>query len=172
MKQKIQIALLPTEEGRLVQMNNTKDLHYCNVIKTLLQCISCNHTAQHVYVTVSNEIEPIKDGDWYIYNGELLRQFHKKYNPSAVLIKKNRKIIATTDHKLISPICSKCNGTGNRYSGKPLMGNCIKCSGRGVIINNIPQVQQSFIKEYVANPKGEWEVEYESTYEYTFKGQI
>ena len=58
MKQKIQIALLPTEEGRLVQMNNTKDLHYCNVIKTLLQCISCNHTAQHVYVTVSNEIEP------------------------------------------------------------------------------------------------------------------
>jgi hypothetical protein len=95
---------------------------------------------QHLYVTVSNDVEPIKEGDWVIETQE-------GQSPAAVQITNieyelatdiQRKIIATTDPKLI-------NDKGGMFK---------------TLTQSVPQVQQSFLKEYVANPDGEFEVEY------------
>ena len=98
----------------------------------------------NLYVTVSQDVELIKEGDWYlttIYTseGEIIKPLqwivgHKPCGEQPM----GNKIIATTDPKLI-----------NVPSHPP----------RGAYY--IAQVQQSFLKEYVANPDGEFEVEYE-----------
>jgi len=61
------------------------------------------------------------------------------------------KIICTTDPKLtIWKQCEDCKSIGNHVG-------CNLCKKI-----NIPQVQQSFLKEFVKNPAGEWEVECEA----------
>ena len=89
----------------------------------------------HLYITVSQDVEPIKEGDYLIHNNVVVKCLKgEKWLGE-------RKIIATTDPKLIySP----------NWKGKEVT-DCLA----------IPQVQQSFLKEYVSNPEGEWEVEYE-----------
>ena len=103
---------------------------------------------QYLYTTVSQEVEPILDGEWYIDDTNTVRQALTSDKDYWKVRQDYVKIIATTDMALITPICIECKGTGNRYSGKPWMGNCRVCEGRGVIIGKVPQIHQSFIKEY------------------------
>jgi hypothetical protein len=92
---------------------------------------------QHLYVTVSQ----------YIIRGEQVYYIDKFTNKlissgGAEYGSKQDVIIATTDPKLKNTISIGIDGTS--------------------MFKTIPQLQQSFLKEYVANPDGEWEVEYET----------
>jgi hypothetical protein len=99
---------------------------------------------QHLYVTVSQ----------YIIRGEQVYYIDKFTNKlissgGAEYGSKQDVVIATTDPKLsiLTPT----------YFDKA------KTRRSSVLNQNpIPQLQQSFLKEYVANPDGEWEVEYET----------
>jgi len=90
-----------------------------------------NFNAHHLYATVSQEVEPIKEGDWY-YNNIGNRIY--KCNDSQLYEGDSRKIIATTDKKLtVTKSATGYTETRSRTftSTKPITG-----------------VQQSFIKEY------------------------
>ena len=118
-----------------------------------------------LYATVSQDVEAIKEGDWVLTNGGI--RFVTKLNkdntftddgeisrlpPSPCChIKNYRKVIATNDPELNSYV------DGNN----PLIGEFIAVQ--------FPQLSLSSIKEYVSNPDGEFEVEYEVE-EYTSGG--
>ena len=131
MKKPIKVLMLPTEDKQhAIIKKNTSIL--------LKQTINLEYSGakQHLYITVSQDIEPIKKGDW-IYDtlgGKVVQWYdgdnHDKYD---------RKIIATTDPKI--------------YADYSTPGTTF-----------VPQVQQSFLKEFVANPDGEFEVEYEEVF--------
>ena len=108
--------------------------------------------AQYAYVTVSQDVELIKIGDYVIQTN------FEKTHSSLILIENEmqckfandtsgsftkRKIIATSDLKLTIDKWEK------DYPTEPLKVN-------------LPQLQQSFLKEFVANPDREFEVEYET----------
>ena len=97
----------------------------------------------HTYITVSQDVEPIKEGD-YIYH-TLIKDISVSNYSSEVLSESFRKVIATTDPKL--HICGKNKCTKDVCT----FPDCL-----------YPSLQQSFLKEFVANPDGEWEVEYET----------
>jgi hypothetical protein len=78
---------------------------------------------QHLYFTIDERPE---NGDWYIYNNELLRQQNDDYNPSAKLVSKNRKIVATTDFLLLK--------SKDEFSSTH---------------DRVAQIPQSFVEEYV-----------------------
>jgi hypothetical protein len=89
----------------------------------------------YLYITVS---QPIKSGDWCI-NKEL-EIFQVKIDIISEVFNA-RKIIATTDPKL------HYKGEFNEKLGRRTFAD-------------VPQVSQSCLKEFVANPGGEYEVEY------------
>jgi hypothetical protein len=139
MKKQIKAVMLPTEDrtSKIWFDNDTKKLLYDPI-----GVMNCNPL--YLYITVSQDVEPIKDGDWIIVtNASNGQNFLKKEGdilPKA-LSSPRRKIIATTDPKLKNTISIGIDGTS--------------------MFKTIPQLQQSFLKEYVANPDGEFEVEYE-----------
>lgn len=96
----------------------------------------------HIYVTVSQDIDPIREGDWFYYPMMYMggiKHFVAQYDLSkhhTILSKKCAKIIASTDPELIND--------GFRSDTKTL----------------VAELPQSFLKEFVANPSAEWEVEY------------
>ncbi|MGK0464817.1 hypothetical protein [Clostridium sp.] len=130
-----------------------------------------NGKESHLYATVSKDVEPIKKGDWVINTvSNTLGKIYSKKPISKFNRDTHRKIIATTDRKLTHPSTVQYgnmtmidhNEDGSYYhavdvevefslSRKELIQ-------RGVII---PQIQQLFLKEFVANPEGKYEVEYE-----------
>ena len=177
MKHKTKVVMLPTEdEGVIMSEVGAYDTDMILISELPEKLRGYERPHNHLYITVSQDVEPIKEGDWVIYdNGHnspgfivkavktsdkivyrLPNETWKDYGHIdggiTPLLKDVRKIIATTDPKLIK-LCS-CEGTG--YDGRK---QCMDCKGNGTI--KIAQVQQSFLKEYVANPDGEWEVEYE-----------
>ena len=168
MKKPIKVVMLPTKDespiGYHFDIDKKGSIDYAPNFGFDLFDIKKNyqHKPQHIYITVSQDVEPIKKGDWF-FNSQINRVILAKVDET---IATSRKIIATDDPKLICPTCTRCNGTGNRSSNEPILGNCLVCGGRGILLNKIPQVQQSFLKEFVANPDRKWEVEYESKYEY------
>jgi hypothetical protein len=101
-----------------------------------------NGQEKHLHVTVSQDVEPIIEGDWYIYLNQLMQAKNLIGFDESV---KNdcRKIIATTDTKF------NFNG-GLNPSAEMLRGTKF-----------IPKIRPSTIQQFVANPDGEWEVEYE-----------
>jgi hypothetical protein len=92
---------------------------------------------QHLYITVSQDVESIKEGDWYIDDCNTLRQSITNDKDYWEVRQDYRKIIATNDNLINIPVYPP---KGSYYIGK---------------------LQQSFIKEYVDNPDAEYEVEYE-----------
>ena len=130
MEQPIQVVMLPTEDE--TDILYYKEEKHCMYGASKL---SSKYIYQHLYITVSQDIEEIKDGVWcyHIPSKEVV-----KYPKGGFPKEHCRKIIATTDPKL------RVRMIGCTIETKP-----------------IPQVQQSFLKEYVANPDGDWEVEYE-----------
>tara|TARA_R110000851_G_scaffold95560_1_gene207580 strand:- start:1489 stop:2067 length:579 start_codon:yes stop_codon:yes gene_type:complete len=98
------------------------------------------------YITVAQDVEPIKEGDW-IYDpinekvGKTTKESDYKWMNRVDTIV---KIIATTDSKL-------------KISEKIVNEHDANIQ----VIKKIPQVQQSFLKEFVSNPDGDFEVEYD-----------
>tara|TARA_R110002074_G_scaffold132805_1_gene276349 strand:- start:1186 stop:1803 length:618 start_codon:yes stop_codon:yes gene_type:complete len=96
-----------------------------------------NGKESHLYATVSQDVEPIKEGDWRMITDKessLYGQFEQK---KGNLPENDQwsKIIATTDNNLFS-------------------------EDDIIPYTSLPRVQQSFLKEYVANSDGEYEVDY------------
>lgn len=160
-KQPIQVVMLPTKDVTNI-MNCVDFIHYQHMQPL------CSERCQHVYITVSQDVEqPIKEGDWCYYIKEnVIRQVLKrgKRVPIEETIKvvnnlfKNeqiRKIVATNDPKLTSMLDYHKNPTND------ITKECY---------NGVPQVQQSFLKEFVANPTGKWEVEYEKYQDFNIGG--
>ena len=133
MKKELEVAMLPTED------RTSKIWFHNNTKKLLFDPIGVmNCTSQHLYITVSQEVIGGKE----VY---YIDKFTNKVTSSggAEYGENQDVIIATTDPKLKTEKISYKIGT--------------------VIDRDpIPQLQQSFLKEFVANPDGEWEVEYET----------
>ena len=124
---------------------------------------------EFLYATVSQDVEVIEVGDWALTNGGI--RFVTKLNkdntftddgeisrlpPSPCChIKNYRKVIATNDPELTSFACNQDYG----ICAEECQGTC----------NSIKRLSLSSIKEYVSNPDGEFEVEYEVE-EYTSGG--
>tara|TARA_R110000851_G_scaffold280281_1_gene433591 strand:+ start:734 stop:1417 length:684 start_codon:yes stop_codon:yes gene_type:complete len=140
-KEPIKVVMLPTEKvfdkninSQIVIHNGT--LKFCQSGGMLKES-----EPQHLYITVSQDVEPIKEGDWcyHINSMEII-----KYPKGGFPIGHARKIIATTDSKLLK----------EHDDSVPIPR--MKSTG-------IAQLQQSFLKEFVANPNGEYEVGYNDT---------
>jgi hypothetical protein len=120
MKQEAQIVMLPTED-----INAPVCIYNRDGIPTTDTHTLAPHTNQHLYITVSQEIEPIKEGDWYLFEGHTIIK-----HGDISLHKSDRKIIATTDTKLGIPC--KCES------------KCDLCTGEHVLYG----IHQSFIEEF------------------------
>ena len=143
---KVKVVMLSTEKvfdkninSQIVIHNGT--LKFCQSGGMLKES-----KPQHIYITVSQDVEPIKEGDWYIDDANIVRQSITSDKDYWGVRQDYVKIIATTDPNLtITKSATGYTETRSRTftSTKP-----------------IPQLQQSFLKEFVANPDGKWEVEY------------
>jgi hypothetical protein len=184
MKQPVKVVMLPAlEQTYQVNQSNLfinypKDYAWGRLELLMCQRVTSHGNAwngkgiktniNHLYITVSQDVEPIKEGDWFIKLRDVyptgLGELHLckqdrgnekrtdkdwtlqvKYGNEEVL----QKIIATTDPKLKIE-CQCC-----RFK-KVNSSNLCECE-----CISIPQLQQSFLNEFVANPDGEWEVDYE-----------
>jgi hypothetical protein len=153
MKKTVKILYLPTEEviknhivkhfeeGALLTINDT----------LIGKVVDSQVQIQDLYATISPEDEPIKEGDWVIrLEDNHIWQVDTNID---VLNKLARamgdwfKIIATTDPKLY--------GAYNENIGSRVYSENYR----------IPQLQQSFLKEFVANPGRKFKVEYVETFE-------
>jgi hypothetical protein len=144
MKKKITPVFLPTEDkSHIHKLKHGYLLYEEELLSKPSSCIpSVVGTPVHCYVTVSQDIEPIKEGD------NIIEETGLGYMPPSIATKENmavkehirrcRKVISSNNPKLTIP--KKYDG----YIGQELL----------------PQIPQSLLKELVANPNGEWEVEY------------
>ena len=139
MKEPVKVVMLPTGEKSTVYKLDNETLHIGEFAKCKKE--DTRRVNQYVYITISQEVEALEVGDWF-YNPQFNVISHK--NDVAIKTHKGcRKIITTDDPKLLPVIDESDNmKTDNRYVG-------------------LPQLQQSFIREFVVNPDGEFEVEYE-----------
>jgi hypothetical protein len=137
MNEPIKVVMLPTEDKTHIVLRNSdnKLIYYKNLV--------CNKEfvhlkGQHLYVTDS---QPIKKWDWFIDGGVIFKaiMIDGHLNIPNEPAKDFGRVIATTDPRLT-----------------------IKAeqAGDNVWVNPMPQIQQSFIEEFVANPDGEYEVKY------------
>ena len=143
MRKEIQIQRIATDDVSHIH-NSYQRLFYTQKAVNKPVVIGGKYKeSYHLYATVSQEVEPIKAGDWYLnlHNKQPLiatADFAKNYknnmsyNDGKDFLRDNhRKIIATTDKKL-------------KLSHEHI--NSIKIDG--VECNLLPRFEQSFIKEY------------------------
>jgi hypothetical protein len=152
MEHKVKVVMLPTEDISQIWKNVKHNSLWLVDDYIIREAKRNNQTKdyQHLYITVSQDVEPIKEGDWCTYvdfTNDIRIEQIKHLDKSSILIHEYRKIIATTDLKLI------------QYVGENYVGTIQRIEGKNYKI--IPQLPQSFLKEYVDNPDGEYEVEYE-----------
>jgi hypothetical protein len=138
----IKSIFLPTEEITGIVLHSTGlDPYYSNTPsdrKDNLKAVKdIGGISQHVYVTISQEVEPIKEGNVFamIHPEGLYSTIIMKCKPSTTILPSDRKVISTSDPKLT-----------------------LKTYGN---IFNIPQTPKSFLKDLLSNPKGDFEIEYE-----------
>tara|TARA_R110000796_G_scaffold236214_1_gene355422 strand:- start:1161 stop:1820 length:660 start_codon:yes stop_codon:yes gene_type:complete len=157
MKHEVKVVVLPTVKASQIFKSIERELRFLDTPKSPKW-----GTNQHLYATVSQDVEPIKKGDWAMYLECATKKVPFKDAEPYLVTEidevhwNDRKIIATTD-KSLSSIITKKDGLLSRLQQE------------GKIKSFLPQLQQSFLKEYVANPDGEWEVEYESIFNVKFK---
>jgi hypothetical protein len=168
MKHLIKVVILPTDSSKLyTDCNNKLQLAHKEYSRGSLT----GAIFQHLYITVAHDVEPIKEGEFAIYdnghnNGfvvesvktsdgivyrfpnETWKDYDHIDGGMTPLENDVRKIIATTNPKL--HICGEDKCTKNVCTFPDCM---------------YPSLQSSFLKEYCANPNGEYEVEY------SFKGE-
>lgn len=103
-----------------------------------------NGVFQYVYVIASQDREPIKVGDCFALRGQNeagVWEIFKNDGEEGLFDGNAKKIIATDDPRLLVRECSEeVHNWGKKF---------------------VAQLPQSFLEELVANPDGEWEVEYE-----------
>jgi hypothetical protein len=134
MKHKVKVVRLPTVKESQIFKSIERELMFFDTPKSPKW-----GTNQYVYVTVSQDREPIKEGDYTIFRNKVIKLTADDIHPSMIERCKG-KIIATTDHKL-------------KIADFPEL--------RNTAYRSLPRLQQSFLKEFVANPDGDFEVEYE-----------
>jgi hypothetical protein len=141
MKHKVKVVMLPTEDKFSHLALIFKKRAYSVRGFTSLDEFAVNLN-QHAYVTVSQDVEPIKKGDWITDRFEVIKASSKIVNAQGLVNRRDwRKIIATDDPKL---------------------NEIIKNHNDFDTVVEFTQLPQSFLKEYVANPNGGYEVEYET----------
>jgi hypothetical protein len=169
MKHKIEVVMLPTAVEPY-KMPYSKYIPKGCIIKTLMWGVRTRGTVgelkinkgysisnyskemyQHIYITVSQDVEPIRKGDW-CYNPKLLTTKIYQFIEEGLAHDSNRKIIATTDIRIMTNQVEPYNMKQGYHK-------------------QIPQLQQAFLEEFVANPDGKWEVEYEEDYDDTPLGR-
>jgi len=134
MKHKIKVVLKETEDRTSkIWLDNDNN----KLLFDPLGVMNCN--PMYVYITVSNDVEPIEEDDYYI---DLETKVVHMASNTHETWENEVKIISTTDPKL--------RRTGDEGIIDIAFGE------------ELPQLSQSFIKEFVANPNGEWEVEYKN----------
>ena len=160
MKHKIEAVILPTEDITDIIYNDSLDILVYKSHKDFSDYGVQNNkhiSYQHLYIIVSQDVESIKEGDWtYDTLNNCIEQVNKSTVDminAGMLHNDNRKIIATNDPKLTSIVKQ------------------LELEGHSRPSELLPQVQQSFLKEFVANPDGEYEVEYEEDYDDTPLGK-
>ena len=119
MKQKCTVVLLSTKDRTDIVF--TGGLLKYKVNKGLAD------VSQHLYITVSQEVEPIKEGDWCIRledNHIWKVDTDIKIINRLAKVKGWRKIVATTDNNL--------------FTGEDIIPH-----------TSLPMISQQFIKEYV-----------------------
>jgi len=145
MKQEAMVVMLPTISKEYAILHKA-------VLGILYPKLKNEHLSgekNHLYITVPQEIEPIKEGDWVYWadpegitsdinqvvsvNEEMIFMSHPEHSETEALPNECSKIIATTDKKLKLKQYSKFN-------------SC--CRMESECHCNIPQLQQSFVKEY------------------------
>jgi len=144
MKHKVEVVMLPTEDNVKASICQGADrqLYYSSAHPE--NDMYRNH---YLYITVSQDVEPIKEG--WVYDPIIKKVFF--INSIIGINNKIFKIIATTDPKLKAEKISYKIGT--------------------VIDRDpIPQVQHSFLEEFVDNPNGEFDVDYEVNHNCTVDG--
>tara|TARA_R110000851_G_scaffold296262_1_gene451324 strand:- start:632 stop:1264 length:633 start_codon:yes stop_codon:yes gene_type:complete len=137
MKHKVKVVMLPTADDSPIIVycsGLNKVLHKDNVSE-LNSSYYSSCKKQHIYITVSQDIIGGKE----VY---YIDKFINKLTSSggAEYGSEQDVVIATTDPKLTIEIGAV---SGTTY------------------IEHLPQLQQSFLKEFISNPNGEYEVEYE-----------
>jgi hypothetical protein len=147
MKHKVKVVILPTVKASQIFKSIERELRFLDTPKSPKW-----GTNQHLYVTVSQDVESIKKGDYILSESSIGALYIDGIiNTVEMLAERQwRKVIATNDPELNKLI----SGGGKGNAG---------------IWEMTPQLQQSFLKEYVANPDGEYEVEYESIFNVKFK---
>tara|TARA_R110000796_G_scaffold146955_3_gene263691 strand:- start:680 stop:1420 length:741 start_codon:yes stop_codon:yes gene_type:complete len=181
MSKPIKVVILPTEDKNLLVsllMFGKQKLHLCETILP----IENEERYVHLYITVSLDVDPIKVGDWgYDTIDNAIFQMN---NQTGIDLSREvvRKIIATTDPKLTSytvRVFEKYDvgAFEGTFNVEPSNLNFYPNGElERVIVNSMkykedmfkfeilqkgtPQLQQSFIKEFIANPDGEFVVEY------------
>lgn len=145
-KQPIQVVMLPTKDlTNIIKRGDDNSLVYYELPNEA----NVTHSNQHLYITISQDIEHIKEGDYVIDGlGELFGPYEK-----GDIIENGRKIIASTDKTLTFK--------------KPFENPAVSLAMRTGLVGThyhtlLPQLPQSFLKEYCSSPDGEWEVEYET----------
>ena len=157
--------MLPTEDKTTVYLHESIGLNY---FPDGITKVNHQVKAQHLYATV----ELIKAGDWFLFENKIFKCIGVKDDHIIIRGKRGlshhkmhcRKIIATTDPKLTK----SSNWVKADVQGHWECENCGEWTeligDRSCKCKPIPQLQQSFLKEFVANPDGEYEVEYERVY--------
>lgn len=145
MKKECQVIMLPSSRREDSCIFNTTDNKTFRVGNAHGEWKNGNSIKFFDLYIVSDD--EIKEGDWYINNNVIFKaddKFDDGNNPNQN--KKNKKIIATTD-----------------ILSTNIMIDCLSAKPKELIL---PQVQQSFLKEFVKNPDGEYDCEYDWMYSY------
>tara|TARA_R110000787_G_scaffold237222_1_gene343676 strand:+ start:48 stop:920 length:873 start_codon:yes stop_codon:yes gene_type:complete len=161
MKHKVKVVMLPTKYETPIRKYHNRLVYHETPLKV---SNTKNAIFQHIYITVSQDVEPIKEGDWYIDDAKVLRKSITNEEYYWGSRQNYVKIIATTDPKLIIQEKNQCDGCNANlpledgiHKDKQTFG--ISCT-KHIYNKQIPQLQQSFLEEFVDNPDVEYEVEY------------
>ena len=143
MKKKVEMVMLPTKTETNIYQTNVGEVLYSETKGT--------NTAfklyLYLYATVSQDVEAIEEGDWYIDDTNAIRRSTTSDKDYWEVRQDYVKVIATNDPKFTSFACNQDYG----ICAEECQGTC----------NSIKRLSLSSIKEYVSNPDGEFEVEYE-----------
>jgi len=156
---KVGISLIPTEDPTRVYTYGSLP-HYRPHLEPPFNGIVMEDINQHVHITVPQEVETIKKGDWFM-NCNNYPQLANENNVTA-LRDDEYKIIATTDPKIA------WDGVDIKGYKGSLMGKSLivlqlpyhKGGGAYVLVSKISHLNPGFLKAYVDNPESEWGIEY------------
>jgi hypothetical protein len=145
----IKVVMLPTQDKNTgICLNKVTNQLYN-------KCYSSDCTSQYVYITVSQEIEPFEK--CWVYDSESKSVFYngRKENTKG-LTHTNffHKIVGSNDTKLTNFTIKGEADYFNYDDGLKLNTNTL-----------VPKLNFSFLKQFVANPTAEFEVEYQADWD-------